>query len=272
MNNVLNACPPGPARGTNSTRPGMLRFMRMFASGALAALGAAGCGEQDAVQVELHARHVPEESPIHLKIEAQVAGPTDGLQYKWFAVSGECEPQESDQPKTVFRFSEGVRQDRVSVEIWRNNKRVAQNEIKVKYDEDQARRERTHTPEVQIEIRGIPPADIGGPKTRADIAGRVSGKVSPDYAVAIYARAYGAWYVQPEAGNLHQIKPDHTWETWTHTGTRYAALLVRRDFEPLTKLDMLPQTNDYILALDIVDGLPQPQPTNAAPLTVPSSQ
>jgi hypothetical protein len=244
----------------------------MLAGVALMVLYASGCGEQDIVQVKLHARNVPQESPIFMQIEAQVAGPTDGLQYKWFAVSGECEPQESDQPKTVFKFSEGVRQDRVSVEIWRNNKRVAQNEIKVKFDEEQARREQAHPPEVQIEITSIPPSDVGGPHTRADIAGNVSGKVLPDYAVAIYVRAFGGWYVQPEAGNLHKIMPDNTWGTWTHTGTRYAALLVRRDFEPLTKLDMLPQTNDYILALDIVDGLHDHQLTNTAPVTVPSSQ
>ena len=59
---------------------------------------------------------------------------------------------------------------------------------------------------------------------------------------------------------------------WTHTGTRYAALLVRSDFEPLTRLDMLPLANDYVLALDIVDGIPKRQITNAATNAVPSAQ
>jgi hypothetical protein len=246
-------------------------FMRSSAAGVLLALGAAGCGERDAVQVKLQALPSPNESPIYLKIEAQIAGPTDGLQYKWFAVSGECEPQESNKPRTIFKFAEGVRQDRVSVEIWSNSRRVAQSEIKVQFNEELARKEQSRLPDAHIEITNIPPSEIGGPDTRANIAGRVSGKVPPGYVVAVYTRAYAAWYIQPEEGSLHKIKPDNTWETWTHTGSRYAAMLVRHDFEPFTKLDMLPQTNGLILTLDIVDGLPQPQTTNTAPAAVPSA-
>jgi len=238
----------------------------LLAPGLAAALalvtGLTGCTDHDRVRVALQARPLAQEPLTYLQIDAQVAGPIDDLHYKWFAVSGGCEPQESDQPKTIFKFPEGVRQDRVTVEVWRHNKQVAQSELNVKFDEEQARHEQHRSSDVQIVIETIPPADQGGPDTHATIAGKVNGKVAPGYLVAIYARAYGEWYIQPQAGFLHPVKPDHTWETWTHTGTRYAALLVRPDFEPLTRLDMLPQLNNYVLALDIVDGMPKQSLTN----------
>jgi hypothetical protein len=246
--------------------------MRMSAVALLMALCATGCGRRDTVQVKLQALPLPQESAVYQQIEAQIAGTTDGLQYKWFAVSGACEPQESDKPETIFKFSEGVRQDRVSVEVWRNNNRVAQSEIKVKFDEELARSEQINSPEARIEITSIPPSELGGPNTHADIAGKVSGKVPPGYVVAVYTRAFGFWFIQPEATALHGIHPDNTWRTWTHTGTKYAALLVRQDYEPLAKLDMLPQTNDTVLALDIVDGLAGKQSPNAVSVAMPSSQ
>jgi hypothetical protein len=249
-----------------------INFIRLVSATALLAGCVAGCHERDAVRVKLHAQVLPEGPLTRLKIEAQVAGPTDGLVYKWFAVSGECEPQESDQPKTIFKFPEGVRQDLISVEIWRDNRRVAQGEIKVKYDDEIRRREQQNSPETQIEITTIPPAEPGGPDTHSHIDGKVSGKIVPGYVIVVYARAYGAWHIQPEASALVPIKPDYTWGSWTHTGTRYAALLARQGYEPLNVLDMLPQTNNNILAIDIVDGLPQSQLTNAASIPVPPSQ
>lgn len=255
MNNIFGPLCPVQPGGPSSRRPVALQFMQWGAMVVVCCWGANGCTERDAVSVKLQARGLPQEPRTFVKIEAQVTGLTDGLQYKWFAVSGECEPQASEEPKTVFKFPEGVRQDRVSLEVWRNNKRVAQSEIKLRYDDDQGPREQSHPPDVQIEITNVPPAEQGGSDTHADIAGRVSGKVPPDSMVAIYVRAYGSWYIQPNAHAVHVIQPNNTWETWTHTGSRYAALLVRSDFEPLTRLDMLPQTNGYVLALDIIDGV-----------------
>jgi hypothetical protein len=244
---------------------------RALAVGALWAVCVAGCGNRDAVRVKLQARTVPLEPTTLLEIDAQVAGPMEGLRYRWFAVAGECQPQESDVPKTIFRFAEGVRLDRVSVELWRANRRVAQDGLKVRFDEERARREQPHPPEARVEITLVPPAEQGGPDTRGQIAGKVRGRISPDSLVAVYVRAFGAWYIQPTAQALHPIKPDNTWATWTHTGTRYAALLVRPDFEPVARLDMLPRTNNYVLALDIVDGLSKQSLTNAPPGAVPPS-
>jgi hypothetical protein len=224
-------------------------------------VGLAACDESSTIRVKLQARPLPQEPTTYMQIEAQVAGPTEGLQYRWFAAAGTCEPQESDEAKTIYNFPDGVRQDQVSLEIWKNNRRLAQSQIKLKYTADETGHQNTHPPDVQIHITMIPPAEPGGENTHADIAGTVSGKISPSYAVVIYARAAGAWFIQPIARDMH-IVTNNCWATWTHTGTRYAALLVRPDYEPLTTLDMMPKTNNYVLAIDVVDGIYKQQPTN----------
>lgn len=241
-------------------------FANLYVIGLLACV-LVGCADQNGIQINLQTRNIPDEPASLLAVEAQVAGSMAGLTYKWFAVSGECVPQESSEPKTVFRFSESARQDQVSVEVWRDKQRVARDEIKVRFEEKRVRREQRQSPEAQIEITLIPPAEPGGPASGADIAGKVSGKITADHRVVIYARAYGAWYIQPEARKLHLIKDDQTWGGRIHTGGRYAALLVRKDFVPISQLDMLPETNNYVLAIDVVDGSYRPK-TNAAPVAV----
>jgi hypothetical protein len=222
----------------------------------------AGCTRHETVEVHLHTRPVVHEAFNTLEVQAQVTGPLEGLHYKWFADSGECQPQESDQPNTVFKFMEGVRQDRVSVEVWRKAERVAQSEVKVKYDDLHASSSEPHAAECSIEITTIPPSEPGGARTHADIGGRTTG-APPGCLIVLYARAYGYWYVQPGAGALLAVRPDNTWYSWTHTGTKYAALLVRPNYEPLERLEMLPQTNNIVLASAIVDGVINDKSTNA---------
>lgn len=108
-----------------------------------------------------------------LDIRAQVAGPTDGLEYRWFAVAGENEPQVSQAPWTVFRFAEGSVKDRVTLEVWRNDVRVAQHKIDVVPQADPTQLAAHAAPPVVVEITKIPPYEPeGGDATRADIAGR----------------------------------------------------------------------------------------------------
>ena len=143
----------------------------------------------------------------------------------------------------------------------------------MKFEETGALSARPPSTDFQIEITSIPPSEQGGPKTSNHIAGTVSGKIESDYLVAIYVRAYGAWYVQPIPRAVHPIHPGNTWGSWTHTGTRYAALLVKGDFEPLGRFDMLPEVKGSVLACAIVDGVrPPPRNTNAAPNLVPTSR
>jgi len=214
----------------------------------------AGCGDSGAVRVQLEAHKPLGLDARRLEIRAQVTGLQSGLRYQWFSGAGECEPQESEWPSTVFKFGKTATRDRISVEVWRAADRVARNEIEVKLDENLAEQATGPLPKVEIEITTtLPYEPEGGPDTRADIAGRVRGELAPEYKVVVYARA-DAWYIQPAAYAEHPILEDRTWSTWTHTGSSYAALVVRPGFEPFLRLDVLPQVGDHVLARTIVEG------------------
>ena len=215
----------------------------------------ASCANPDAVGVTLQAYAPESRDPRQLDVRAQIAGPIDGLDYRWYAVTGELEPQISESPETVFRFAEGSVKDRVTLEVWRDGARVAQSEIDVQPHASLAQLAPQATTDIAIEITTIPPYEPeGGDGTRADIAGRVRGKIAPDHQVVIYARA-DAWYIQPHSRTYHPIKADGTWSSWTHTGSSYAALVVRPGFDAYTRLDVLPQVGAYVAARTVVEGV-----------------
>ena len=238
-------------------------FRRSYPSGLFRAMaclalvmGWVGCGDRDAVRVNLHTRALAGQG-VSLEITAEVAGRQTGLRYKWFSVAGACNPQESEGPVTTFKFADGTTRDRVSVEVWRSGTLVAQSRIDVKLDETQARLALVEQlpKDLQIEITNLPPYEPqGGPDTHAEIAGQVGGKLAPGYSVVLYARASDIWYIQPTAYASHAIRPDNTWTSWTHTGSSYAALLVRPGFEPVARLDVLPKVGGYVVARAIVEG------------------
>jgi hypothetical protein len=195
---------------------------------------------------------------MHLDITAEVAGAQSGLRYKWFAIAGGCNPQESDNATTAFKFADGAAKDRVSVEVWRGSKVVGRADLNVKLDELNAQIAMLEQvpKDLKIEITKVPPYEPqGGSDTRSGIAGTVSGPLQSGYGVVLYARASEVWYVQPMAYASHAIHPDNTWTSWTHTGSSYAALLVRPGFEPVPRLDVLPKIGGYVLARDIVEGV-----------------
>jgi hypothetical protein len=223
-------------------------------AGAIIAVCAAGCGDRAVVRVQLQTFTAAGGDPHRLEIRAQVSGPQASLRYKWFSVAGECEPQESEWPATVFKFAATTTKDRVSVEVWRDNHRVAESQVDVKLDQERARLASEQVPKVQVEITDIPPYEPeGGPNTRAEIGGKVSGELTADLKVVIYARA-DAWYIQPTPYASHSIRSNHTWSSWTHTGSSYAALVVRPGFDPFLRLDVLPQVSGYVVARTIVEG------------------
>lgn len=235
-------------------RPCSFRLYHLF-FGLLLLASFSGCSDREAVKIVLQAKAAGKETSLRLVIQGLVTGPQAGLHYKWLSVSGQCEPQESDTPSTTFKFAEGVKQDRVMVEVWRDAKRIAQDELAVKFaGEIQELQAAEQAPRVQIEITEIPPAEPGGEDTRASIAGQVHGQIIPEYRVVIYARAYESWYMQPTAHGLHAIRPDHTWSTWTHTGEQYAALVVGPGFTPRVRSDMLPSVGGNVFARVIVEG------------------
>jgi len=216
-------------------------------------LAALGCAENRDVHVELEAHRPPQYEAHQLEIQAQVTGPQTGLRYKWFSVLGQFEPQASYEPKTSYTFPPDVMRDRVWLEVWRDDKRIAQSGLDVRTT---GRRSvgAAKVPSVQVEITSVPRYDPkGGSDTRADIAGTASGELSPDMRVLVYARA-DSWYIQPTPYAGHQIQPDKSWKTWTHTGSSYAAIIVRQDYRAMTRLDVLPQVDGDVLARTIVEG------------------
>ena len=213
----------------------------------------AGCTERDAVRVRLQAYAPPAFDARRIELRAQVAGPVSGLSYKWFSGAGVNDPQVSGEPMSVFTFADGATRDRVSVEVWRAGERVAFDEITVKRDKERARLTDEATPRPEVTITTVPPYEAGGPDTRATIAGKVTGPNPQAYRVVIYARA-DVWYIQPSPGELHDVHEDGTWGSWTHTGSSYAALVVRAGYDPLARYDVLPQVGGYVVARTIVEG------------------
>jgi len=234
-------------------RPSFFRRAALLLAGVLAL---AGCADRDAVRVQLQTRAAPNREVLQLQVDALVSGPLSNLRYKWFAVSGTCTPQESLEPGTQFRFAEGVPNDRITVEVWHGDRVVGRTETDVRFDGELAKRFEAQPAEAEvfIEFTQIPPREAGGDHTRADIAGKVTGKVDPDYRVIVYARAYDNWYIQPTVQALHPIKSDRTWITWTHTGDSYAALVVRSNYVPMVRLDVLPPVGGYIKARVVTEG------------------
>ena len=223
----------------------------------LAAVSA--CVGSDAVQVKLQALPEREQTDLRLAIRAQVEGDATKLQYKWSAVSGVCDPQQSDSAATMFSFAEGSLKDRVTLEVWRNDQRVGESEIDVRLDERRARLAlKEARPKIEITVTQVPPYEpSGGSNTRATISGRITGERGPNDVLILYARA-DLWYRQPVPDAEIPVEPDGTWTTWTHTGGSYALLLVKRDADFFGRYDVLPALSGFVLARTIVQGAGKP--------------
>lgn len=213
----------------------------------------AGCAAQRDVLVQLETHRPQAYDPRQIEVQATVLGPQTGLRYKWFSVEGDFDPQQSYEPKTQFTFAPNSARDRIWVEVWRDNEKVAESALDVKVDTHPAASNET-APVPELAITRIPRYDpAGGPDTRDTIAGTVRTPLASDYRVVVYARA-DAWYIQPTPFAMQPIGGDNKWQTWTHTGSSYAALVVRNTYKPLTRLDVLPQVDADVLARAIVDG------------------
>jgi hypothetical protein len=219
------------------------------------ALGLAACAERDASRVHLTSSTSSDPYQRALAIRAQVTGSPTGLRYKWYSVAGETEPQDSDQPATVFTFADDATKDRVTLEVWRADKLVTRSEIDVTLDSAVALATNANPPKVVVTIDEVPPYDQnGGSDTRADIAGRVIGDDASAYRVVIYARA-DLWYRQPSPYAWVAVAPDGTWKTWTHTGVSYAVFAIRRDVGLSPRLDVLPRITGNIPGRVVVEGV-----------------
>ncbi len=211
-----------------------------------------GCGGRpDEGSVTLYARAVSARDPRSLEIQAQVSASLEGLHYKWFSADGECNPQESATPVTRFRFAAGTKEDRIAVDVWRDGKRIGRGALAVRMA---AVPEAPVASNLRIEMTEIPFAEMGGPDTRANIGGRITGEIPPDSRVVVYARDEGVWFIQPLTNAKHQISDGGVWSTWTHSGSAYAAIVVPADFVPLRTVDSIPSLRADIFARVVVDG------------------
>jgi signal transduction histidine kinase len=107
----------------------------------------------------------------------------------------------------------------------------------------------------QIKLTSVPPVHRGGTQELDVISGRVTGANS-EYRVVLYARS-GAWYVQPYADQpFTSIGADSTFQSPTHLGTEYAALLVEKGYAPSTVMLALPGLGGGVLAVAVREGRP----------------
>src|SRR5277367_2755273 len=116
-----------------------------------------------------------------------------------------------------------------------------------------------------ITFSKIPPAAQGGRERVEVISGRVSG-ARRGQKIVVYARS-GPWWVQPWPDQaLLPIHWNSTWNTPTHLGFEYAALLVEPDYKPPATMDMLPAPGGPIVAIQIVKGTGAIQVAPTVPL------
>lgn len=87
----------------------------------------------------------------------------------------------------------------------------------------------------------------GGPDQVEVIAGEVMGVTFSDLKVVVFART-DQWYVQPYVGNSDtSIGSDGKWETDTHLGVEYAAVLAKRSYRPPATTGALPKIGGEII-------------------------
>jgi hypothetical protein len=116
-----------------------------------------------------------------------------------------------------------------------------------------------------IEFTQVPPAAQGGDEKIDTVAGRVHGFHSGQQ-IVIYAHS-GPWWIQPAPDHpFVSIQSDSTWNTPTHFGFEYAALLVEPGYHPPVTLDLTPTPGGPITTVAIVKGSGTPTFAPTKPL------
>jgi hypothetical protein len=224
-----------------------------------------GCnetGDEEPRVSSLDVTAIPRTNKFNVK--ANVTGPTDGLQYRFYTDDGSCTPQLTPGGASTCIAAPGAAEIKIRVELLRGNqqfpgKATTARVAAVAPIVEPEPRESTPPPRVtphnsEIEITTIPPySPTGGPDTRADIAGLVRGVDTNRYKLALYTHT-DYWYVQPLLGSIIDIDSEGNWKAWTHTGSEYAALLVRNGYVPPPQLYQRPQAGGEVLSVAIVPG------------------
>jgi hypothetical protein len=117
-----------------------------------------------------------------------------------------------------------------------------------------------------IEFTQIPEAGAGGAVRMEKIAGRAIG-ARAGQRIVLFARS-GTWWVQPVSSKpFTTIGRDSIWQSNTHLGTEYAALLVDTTYAPPRTTDALPSKGSGVIAVARVEG----RPSVIAPPPVPKT-
>ncbi len=107
--------------------------------------------------------------------------------------------------------------------------------------------------EPSIQFTRLPPSGEGSPDKLHPIEGRVTGAQANEK-VVLFARS-GIWWVQPTADQpFTAIQSGSRWESMTHPGSAYAALLVDPQYRPPMTLEKLPGRGGHILAVSVAEG------------------
>jgi hypothetical protein len=115
--------------------------------------------------------------------------------------------------------------------------------------------QRHGTAEPSITVTNVPPSGAGGPDKTAPIGGTAAGVDFSKHKVVIYAFAGGTWWVQPTtASPLTKVDARGNWQTITHLGSTYAAMLVKQSYRPTATTDEVPQVGEEVLAVKLVAG------------------
>jgi hypothetical protein len=115
-------------------------------------------------------------------------------------------------------------------------------------------------PRARIHFSRVP-VPGAGPKSRGRFIGTVIGLSHPEkYKIVLYALT-DKWYVQPLASaSFTKLDGGGNWESWTHLGFRYGALVVSKTFKPAVTLDSLPDVGGGVIAKSEVAAYEGPNP------------
>lgn len=114
-----------------------------------------------------------------------------------------------------------------------------------------------------IQIVVVPPKG-GGPDRMETIAGRVRGVNFKQCRVVIFSLT-NTWYVQPFVDSPYTtIDAKGNWETETHLGAEYAALVVKLSYKPPATTGTLPPVGGDVLAVTTATAKPQAERSGEA--------
>jgi len=101
----------------------------------------------------------------------------------------------------------------------------------------------------EITITSVPTDPPGENMASESVKGTVTGVNPAECKVVVYARG-DKWYVQPTmAEPLISINGDGKWESETHGGTKFVALLVKPSYKPEANPGKIPAEGGNVLAV-----------------------